>query len=637
MSTLLKPLEDGILQANTYDDLAIQVKNSIENNMFNHIYFPLNQKMISLNLNSNVYKYIKILVWVTSFPQYEENALNLLRELSNYIIKDINSNISIISDYALFIVAICANNKLFINHLNYENKCKIIQYLENIYTRDINSLSFHDNEDRVNRLNHLFVNILTYLINGKSLDEIKYLEKDTLTDFLPQILDKYIYPIFYNLSNLIENRSQIDILTDLNRIDWEKKLYYEINQSVSRFINRFSTSEKPLYSDDLNYLFKSFITIFSNFLKDFKPDISISDYKILETAQVGKLARDILYELQMSYDMIDNSKLIGILMMDAFRITTNNFVSNNRSKWVISFLLEGYYDGNKYEDFFMQGPVYEGIKASLNEDPSFKLLVEDINLNRYSKELDALYKEYILSIHNPFLVELPRLENNNTTNSFLPATEAVKNKKMKLDENDSENTNDEEDENNEEDDEEYNGPEIDAKQSTKGYKKNSKKLDDAENKIYKAYKTYKDNESKVDSQLTKMLNSAKRAFSQDKTEEIIEGKRFTPIGLLKRILVTSAIFSYSKIAGFAYLLVKHTLSKKRTQKQQKEILLQIETEIKLLEEKIEDARSDGNRKAKYALMRTKAELERARDKIKFGLSATKQDMQTAKSYISKEE
>ena len=158
-------------------------------------------------------------------------------------------------------------------------------------------------------------------------------------------------------------------------------------------------------------------------------------------------------------------------------------------------------------------------------------------------------------------------------------------------------------------------------------------MSNASKKIYGAYKKYKDNEAKVDSQLTKMLNSAKRAFSQDKTEEIIEGKKFTPIGLLKRILVTGAIFSYSKVAGFVYLLVRHTLSKKRTTKQKQEILIQLDTEIKLLDEKIEDARADGNRNAKYALMRTRAELERAKNKIKYGLSATKSDMRTARDVV----
>ena len=63
--------------------------------------------------------------------------------------------------------------------------------------------------------------------------------------------------------------------------------------------------------------------------------------------------------------------------------------------------------------------------------------------------------------------------------------------------------------------------------------------------------------------------------------------------------------------------------------------LEIDSEIKMLDEKIEDARGDVNRQAKYALMRTRSELIRARDKIKYNLTATKDDIKTAKSYLSR--
>ncbi len=179
--------------------------------------------------------------------------------------------------------------------------------------------------------------------------------------------------------------------------------------------------------------------------------------------------------------------------------------------------------------------------------------------------------------------------------------------------------------------------EIDASQSTKGYKKSSKVQEDAQNKIYKAYAKYKNNEKKVDSQLSKMLSAAKRAFTPDKTEEIIEGKKFSPISLLKRILVTAAIFNFTKVGAFVYLVTSWTIDKKRTTKQKQEILLEINTEIKMLDEKIEDARGDGNRQAKYALMRTKEELVRASNKIKYNLAATKDDMKTAKAYINNDD
>ena len=175
---------------------------------------------------------------------------------------------------------------------------------------------------------------------------------------------------------------------------------------------------------------------------------------------------------------------------------------------------------------------------------------------------------------------------------------------------------------------------ISSSLSNKGYSKFSKKQADGQRKIYNAYKKYKNAEDKVDSQLSKMLSAAKRAFiGQTTEEEIIEGKKFTPIGLLKRVLRTAAVFSFGKVSGFIYLVVSHALNKKRTDAKRREILAQIEEEIAMLDEKIADATADGNRKAKYALMRTRSELNRAKNKIKYHLTATQNDIRRAKSFI----
>ena len=174
---------------------------------------------------------------------------------------------------------------------------------------------------------------------------------------------------------------------------------------------------------------------------------------------------------------------------------------------------------------------------------------------------------------------------------------------------------------------------ITAVQSNKGYDKSSKRVAKMNRGIYGAFKKFKTNEQKVESQMDKMLNAAKRAFSGDNTEAIIQGKTWTPMSLLKTILVSGGIFSFSKIGGFLYLITSFYLKHKRTAKQKREILGELDTEIKILEEKIDDARGDANRQAKYALMRTKGELERARDKIRYNLNATQDDMETAKNVL----
>lgn len=67
------------------------------------------------------------------------------------------------------------------------------------------------------------------------------------------------------------------------------------------------------------------------------------------------------------------------------------------------------------------------------------------------------------------------------------------------------------------------------------------------------------------------------------------------------------------------LLVARTLSKNTEEREKKRILLELETELKIVKEKIEDARGDNNKQQKYELMRIQANLEKEITRIKHGL------------------
>lgn len=157
----------------------------------------------------------------------------------------------------------------------------------------------------------------------------------------------------------------------------------------------------------------------------------------------------------------------------------------------------------------------------------------------------------------------------------------------------------------------------------------------AESTITKGYNAYKRNEMQVDNQLSKIISIAKKGFIGDTRTEIIEGKEFSPITLLKRVLRTAAVFHFSKIGGLLYILIGKILKGKAYASERKKMLLELEEEIEIITEKIEDAKADGNRKAKYNLMRTKKELENARDRIKFGITADKKSDATAGSLLAK--
>ena len=168
------------------------------------------------------------------------------------------------------------------------------------------------------------------------------------------------------------------------------------------------------------------------------------------------------------------------------------------------------------------------------------------------------------------------------------------------------------------------------------YDKNSSKIDKASRKIYAGYKAYKDAENKVDSQLTKLVTRIKNVFTGGKSarDKIIEGDDFSVIKILKKVFTTAALFSYSKIAALLFVITKHFCSKKATNKERQSLIGELELEIKLLDEKIEDARGDGNRQAKYSMMRTRAELEKALNQIKYGLTADKKSLNTARAVVS---
>ena len=172
--------------------------------------------------------------------------------------------------------------------------------------------------------------------------------------------------------------------------------------------------------------------------------------------------------------------------------------------------------------------------------------------------------------------------------------------------------------------------------ATEAFDRNSSKMDQASRKIYSGYKAYKDAENKVDSQLSKLVIRLKQTFNggQSARDKIIEGEQISPIKVIKKIMTTAAIFSYSKIAGVLYIITKHYCSKAVTNKERRRLIGEIELEIKMLDEKIEDARGDGNRQAKYSMMRTRAELQKALEQIKYGLTASEKAMNTARAVVS---
>ena len=174
----------------------------------------------------------------------------------------------------------------------------------------------------------------------------------------------------------------------------------------------------------------------------------------------------------------------------------------------------------------------------------------------------------------------------------------------------------------------------DIRKAEGNYEDNMRGIDKAGMKIYRGYKAYQQKEAEIDSQMSKIINTVQKKYRDKKRQEIIEGKKFSFVRVLKVVFTTSAIFSVSKIAGLLYVIVKYFRSKTVNNQERQQVLDELQLEMKMLDEKIEDARGDGNRKAKYSMMRTRAELQKAYDQVRYGMSAGKRTLNAAKQFIT---
>ena len=168
---------------------------------------------------------------------------------------------------------------------------------------------------------------------------------------------------------------------------------------------------------------------------------------------------------------------------------------------------------------------------------------------------------------------------------------------------------------------------IDAKNKVEEFR-NDKKRKKSESRFHSEtssmalqYKRYKKHAQEVDLKITNMLKDLTRVVfvgksTKETRREIIEGKHYSITTILKQLLAGYMVFASSKIAFILLLIVRMCNSGKVKRSEKKKILMELEGELQMIEEKIRDATIDGNREAKYALMRDKINLENAIKRIK---------------------
>ena len=144
--------------------------------------------------------------------------------------------------------------------------------------------------------------------------------------------------------------------------------------------------------------------------------------------------------------------------------------------------------------------------------------------------------------------------------------------------------------------------------------------------MHKMYKFWKDNSKNIDAKLTGMVTRAGAAITGDPAEmreEIIEGKCHSIMSILKKIIGGWAIFAVSPIAFLIGLIVRLCNRGKIRRSEKKRMVMDLESELAIVDEKIRDAAAEGDKEAKYQLMRTRATLEQGIKRIKSGDEAIK--------------
>ena len=86
--------------------------------------------------------------------------------------------------------------------------------------------------------------------------------------------------------------------------------------------------------------------------------------------------------------------------------------------------------------------------------------------------------------------------------------------------------------------------------------------------------------------------------------------------LIRRAISLGVSFAISPALAAINFITHYAISKRCKEQERKRILLELNRELEIVEEKIKDADSNGDKDKKYNLMRIRQKLQIDRDRIK---------------------
>ena len=158
----------------------------------------------------------------------------------------------------------------------------------------------------------------------------------------------------------------------------------------------------------------------------------------------------------------------------------------------------------------------------------------------------------------------------------------------------------------------------------KGVRKVQHGVKQASTNAKRAVEPIKKTVNSVQDQFERTIDKIKQMDMEERREKLIKGGvRANLKRIIRAGIVTAAV---NAVGGWWYaavaLIGQIFIDKKIDHRIKKEVVDDIDNNMKLLEEKIDDAKSEGNKQAKYQLMRQKAALEKESNRIRYSLPNT---------------
>ena len=129
----------------------------------------------------------------------------------------------------------------------------------------------------------------------------------------------------------------------------------------------------------------------------------------------------------------------------------------------------------------------------------------------------------------------------------------------------------------------------------------------------------------VEDQVNNTIDKIKATDNSERREKLIKGglrvkiKRLIRVGIVTGAAGAIGNWWYALVALVGQLLIDKGIDEMT----KRELVDDVEDNLKLLDEKIEDAKSDSNKEAKYKLMRQRNALEKERNRLRYNLRDTR--------------